>query len=429
MNQFLIFKYGSKSPSRGFRGLLVFLFLSSQLFAQDLVKFNVNISDERIDAPVSVSLDGINYNTDKGNLALYEITPSGEKPVPSQVEPGHSARLWFILNGVTKKNSERKFVLKQEGKATAVPAKVSLQKDHKDLSLQMNGKPILSYRFATTFPPDSVSPLYKRSGFIHPLYSPGGEVLSRIQAPDHYHHYGIWGPWTKTTIDGREVDFWNLYSGQGTVKFAGFLSEVEGAIYSGFQALQQHIDFGTKGEDQIALNEILDVRTWNTNEKVWIIDYTTSINSPLKNGIMLDAYRYGGGIGFRATEKWHKDNCTVLTSDGKTRVDADGSYARWCIVEGESATTEGRSGILFLSHPSNRMHPEPMRVWPLDANAGRGDMYFEFVPIRHENWRIDPNQNYTLKYRMIVFDGKMDAATAEKYWNSFAVMPQIEIVD
>lgn len=29
-----------------------------------------------------------------------------------------------------------------------------------------------------------------------------------------------------------------------------------------------------------------------------MIDYTTSINSPLKNGIMLDAYRYGGGIGF-----------------------------------------------------------------------------------------------------------------------------------
>jgi hypothetical protein len=251
-------------------------------------------------------------------------------------------------------------------------------------------------------------------------------VLSRIQAPDHYHHYGIWGPWTKTTIDGREVDFWNLYSGQGTVQFAGFLQEAEGAVFSGFAALQQHIDFGAKGEDQIAMNEILDVRAWNIGEGVWMVDYTTSINSPLKNGIMLDAYRYGGGVGFRATEKWHKDNCTVLTSDGKTRKDADGSFARWCIVEGESATSAGRSGILFMSHPSNRMHPEPMRVWPLDANANRGDMYFEFVPIRHESWKIEPKQNYTLKYRMIVFDGKLDAATAEKYWNSFAKNPQIE---
>jgi hypothetical protein len=408
--------------------LITFLLITNFAFSQELAKFKVLIGDERIDAPVSVSLDGINYNTYKGNLALYEITSTGEKLVASQIESGHSARLWFILNGVSAKNSERKFVLKKEEKTATTLSKVSLTRDNKDLSLLMNKKPILSYRFATTFPPDSINPLYKRSGFIHPLSSPGGEVLSRIQAPDHYHHYGIWGPWTKTTIDGRAVDFWNLMAGEGTVKFAGFLSEAEGAIYSGFQALQQHVDFGAKGEDQIAMNEILDVRAWNIGEGVWMIDYTTSLNSPLKNGIMLDAYRYGGGIGFRATEKWHKDNCTVLTSDNKTRIDADGSFAKWCIVEGESATAAGRSGILFMSHPSNRMHPEPMRVWPLDANGGRGDMYFEFVPIRHDDWKLEPKQNYTLKYRMIVFDGKMDAVTAEKYWNSFAKNPQIEIL-
>jgi hypothetical protein len=408
--------------------LITFLLITNFAFSQELAKFSVKTSDERIDAPVSVSLDGVNYNTDKGNLALYEITSTGEKAIPSQIEPGYTARLWFILNGISAKNSERKFVLKKEEKTATTLSKVSLTRDHKDLSLLMNKKPILSYRFATTFPPDSINPLYKRSGFIHPLSSPGGEVLSRIQAPDHYHHYGIWGPWTKTTIDGRSVDFWNLMAGEGTVKFAGFLSEAEGAIYSGFQALQQHVDFGAKGEDQIAMNEILDVRAWNIGEGVWMIDYTTSLNSPLKNGIMLDAYRYGGGIGFRATEKWHKDNCTVLTSDNKTRIDADGSFAKWCIVEGESATAAGRSGILFLSHPSNRMHPEPMRVWPLDANGGRGDMYFEFVPIRHDDWKLEPKQNYTLKYRMIVFDGKMDAKTAEMYWNSFAANPKVEFV-
>ena len=219
--------------------------------------------------------------------------------------------------------------------------------------------------------------------------------------------------------------FLNLALGEGTVKFAGFLNETEGAVYSGFKSLQQHIDFGASGKDNVAMNEILDVRAWNAGEKIWVVDYTTTLNCPLKEGIMLDAYRYGGGIGFRATEKWHKENCTVLTSDNKTRVDADGSYARWCIVEGESDTGQGRSGILFLSHPSNRMHPEPMRIWPLDANGGRGDMYFEFVPIRHDDWKLEKGKNYTLKYRMIIFDGKMQTETAELYWNSFATNPEI----
>ncbi len=417
-----------KSPFGGLRGLIFLLLVTSPTFAQQLTKFKVQIGEDRIDAPVSVSLDELNYNTDKGNLVLYEVTAAGEKVIPSQLETGYSARLWFVLKGISVKNTERQFVLKLEEKSTADLSKITLIKDYRDMSLVMNEKPILKYRYAVTYPPEGINPIFKRSGFIHPLYSPEGEVLTRIQAPDHYHHYGIWGPWTHTHIGDRQVDFWNLGEGQGTVKFAGFLTEEEGAIYSGFEALQQHIDFGGKGEDQVAMNEILDVRAWNIGEGVWMVDYTTSINSPLQNGILLDAYRYGGGIGFRATEKWKKDNCTVLTSDSKTRIDADGSFAKWCIVEGESATKEGRSGILFMSHPSNRMHPEPMRVWPLDANAGRGDMYFEFVPIRHEEWKLEPKQNYTLKYRMIIFDGKIEAKTAEMYWNSFAANPQIEMI-
>jgi hypothetical protein len=406
---------------------LLLAITAMQLNAQEITKFSIQIDKNRIDAPVSVSLDGLNYNTDEGNLVLYEISEKGETAVPCQLESGHSARLWFILKGESEKGASREFVLKQEVEAKAVRSRFSVKRNQKDLSLLQNEKPILNYRFETTFPPEGVNSLYQRSGFIHPLWSPGGEALTRIQPPDHYHHYGIWGPWTKTHIGDREVDFWNLAKGQGTVKFAGFLSQTEGNVFSGFKALQQHIDFGAIGPDQIAMNEILDVRVWNISDDIRVIDYTTILNSPLENGIMLDAYRYGGGIGFRATEKWHKDNCTVLTSDGKTRADADGSYARWCIVEGESDTEEGRSGILFLSHPSNRMHPEPMRVWPLDANGGRGDMYFEFVPIRHDDWKLNPHQNYTLKYRMIVFDGEMDAETAEMYWNSFAEMPQIKI--
>ena len=409
--------------------ILACVFISLQTSAQELLRFSIQLSEKRINAPVSVSLDGIDYNSDGGNFVLYEIKNGKEVETPCQIEAGYSAKLWFLLHGITDPNTTKEFLLKLEEKPSQTISHVTLKSDHKDVSLLIEEKPILNYRFSTTFPPDGVDPVFKRSGFIHPVWSPGGEILSRIQPPDHYHHYGIWGPWTKTSIDGRHVDFWNLASGEGTVNFAGFLSQTEGNVYSGFQVLQQHIDFGAKGEDQVAMNEILDVRSWNLGDEIYMFDYTTSLNSPLENGILLEAYRYGGGIGFRATEKWHKDNCTVLTSDQKTRPDADGSYAKWCIVEGESDTEKGRSGLLFLSHPSNRMHPEPMRVWPLDANGGRGDMYFEFVPIRHDDWKIEPQKEYTLKYRVIVFDGKMDAETAEMYWQSFAKMPSLKILN
>ena len=87
-------------------------------------------------------------------------------------------------------------------------------------------------------------------------------------------------------------------------------------------------------------------------------------------------------------------------------------------MEGESATAEGRSGILFLSHPGNREHPEPLRVWPESSHGGA--LFFEFCPIRHKAWLIEPGVDNELKYRLVVFDGKMTVEEAEAYWQSYA---------
>jgi hypothetical protein len=410
---------------------VLMLFFVVPLSGKEILRFSCVGDANSIDTPVSVNLDGFNYNADEGALVLFEVTGSGEVPIPSQLETGHSAKLWFVLKGSGSGNTRRSFVLrlqlKQEGEVSS--SHLGIRRGAQYLQLAAGDQPLLNYYFETVFPPENADPLYRKSGFIHPLWSPGGEVLTRIQPPDHYHHFGIWGPWTKTFIGHREVDFWNLAKGQGTVEFGGFIAEMEGPVYTGFQLLQRHIDFGAKGSDQTAMNELLDVRAWQVDENVRVIDYSTTLYTPLETGILLDAYRYGGGIGFRATEKWHNENCSVLTSEGKTRIDADGSMARWCIVEGESSTREGRSGILFLSHPSNRMHPEPMRVWPLNANGGRGDMFFEFCPIRHEEWRLSPGRNYTLKYRLVVFDGEMEAERAEQYWKGFANSPRMIVTN
>ena len=80
-------------------------------------------------------------------------------------------------------------------------------------------QPVLTYVHKETLPPAGVDPVYKRSAYIHPLYSPGGEILTMIQPPDHWHHYGIWNPWTRTHFGEYKVDFWNLAdeTGNGTL--------------------------------------------------------------------------------------------------------------------------------------------------------------------------------------------------------------------
>ena len=135
-------------------------------------------------------------------------------------------------------------------------------------------------------------------------------------------------------------------------------------------------------------------------------------------------YRYAG-MGWRTTEFWNNTNCEVLTSEGKTRKDTDGSRAKWCIVQGELPGNE-TGGVAFLGYPANYNFPEPMRIWTLNTN-GRGDMFFNFAPTKDRNWLLEPGKTYVLKYRLVVFNGKFDQAKAESAWQGFAHPPAITL--
>jgi len=408
--------------------LLFFLGFIFQINAQEMMTFNVvSGSFDRIDCPLSLNISPSQLKLKPEELQLIEYLDNSKKFVPSQFDIDKN-QLWFILNGFTSKNTIRTFAIIRKNKIDK-SKQIEIRKKDGGLQFYFKNSPILNYQYGMVFPPKDIDEKYKKSGFIHPVWSPEGEVLTRIQAPDHYHHYGIWGPWTRTHIGDRQVDFWNLADGQGTVLFKRFINETQGDLYSGFTALQEHIDFGAAVENKVAINEELEIRIWNirSSKKSWMVDYTTTIESPLESGILFDAYRYGGGIGFRATEKWNKDNCTVTTSENKNRLNADGSSAKWVIIEGVSKTKEGRSGILFMGLPTNREFPEPMRVWPINSNGGRGDMFFEFCPIRHKEWKIESQKKYSLNYRMLIFDGTLTAEKAEIYWQAFANPPKIII--
>lgn len=368
--------------------------------------------------PVPVFLVGVELPA-KGQLVARNKKSGKIQPVQRN-EAGAAAKFWMMAEVGAH---EYDLMLLD----TNVNDRV-LKKHDGAIIFKQKKKNLLAYQYETTKAPQGVDDLFAKSGYIHPLYAPSGMVLTRIQPSDHYHHYGIWGPWTRTSVFKKPVDFWNLGDGMGTVNFSDLKSSHVGSVFSEMTVMQEHT---VLNEEQpfTALNELLTVRVWNrsSDDNRYIVDYISRIETPLNEAVKLHAYRYGGGLGFRATEFWKADNCTVLTSEGKDRLEADGSKAKWCIVEGEDELTGGRSGILFLSHPENRAHPEPMRVWPIDGNGGRGDMFFEFCPIRHESWSVDPGKQNKLYYRMIVFSGEISADEAEAYWRSFAYPLEIQV--
>src|SRR5690606_29275997 len=117
--------------------------------------------------------------------------------------------------------------------------------------------------------------IFSLSGFIHPLTSPQGEVLTRIQPPDHWHHYGIWNPWTQTEFEGDTVDFWNVGSRQGRVRSTGVIARESGTVFGNFRAVHEHVAGNEARGERVALDEQWEVTVWNADpaRNAWVIDF------------------------------------------------------------------------------------------------------------------------------------------------------------
>ncbi|HZH94296.1 MAG TPA: PmoA family protein [Flavisolibacter sp.] len=406
----------------------IVLLISTSFFlnavAQPIATLEVRVPQDNtgLSIPVQVALDAVTMLPDSV-LQLVEITGGRKAPVASQVYGSEQRTLHWILTPQAVSGKRIFELIKkpalQKGSLVTATAADSY------LTIAASGKNLLRYNYKTVYPPAGVDTVYKRSGFIHPLWSPRGQELTRINAPDHYHHWGLWNPWTQVLFERDTIDFWNLVKKEGTVRFADFLSTTNGAVFAGFKALHQHIVFKKNGEEKIALNEVQSVRIYNPEgaQNYYIADITITLACATKSPVLLLEYRYGG-LGLRATAEWNKDNSYTITSEGKTRKDADGSTAKWCMVQG--AIDGDSAGLVMMSYPTNYNHPEPLRVWPENMN-GRGDVFINFSPTKNTNWLISPGKEYVLKYRLLLFNDSFSKQQAEKAWQNFAYVPTVTV--
>ena len=391
--------------------------------AQKLASFEIELTKPTngIEIPASVNLDNVTFVPDS-LLTLVEVQGSTRTAVPFQLTQGKNRILhWMIIPG-NKGEKKRVFEL-VKGKPNSFDRIDAIMKDG-SLTIKAGDKNLLRYWYQTVYPPTGIDTAFKRSGFIHPLWTPHGQELTRIQAPDHYHHYGIWNPWTHVFFEGDTVDFWNIKGKQGTVRFGKFASVTSGAVFSEFKALHEHVAFKKDKTEKVALNEIQTIRVYKpeNNQDYYLVDITIEMNCASESPFLIVEYRYAG-LGWRATEKWKKDNSEVLTSEGKTRKEADGSTGKWFLVQGSLDNDYG--GAVMMSYPSNYNHPEPMRIWP--ENSNNGEMFAMFAPTKNMNWLLKPGQTYALNYRFVVFNGKFTKEKAESAWQYFAAQPRVII--
>jgi hypothetical protein len=270
---------------------------------------------------------------------------------------------------------------------------------------------VLEYNMAIRPSPDETKPHYARSGFIHPIFDPQGNVLTDDFPPDHMHQHGVMFPYTKTTFRGQAVDFWNQAAKQGNVTHANLVGTVTGPVFGGFTAELHHLAFLDTDKTATALTEIWKVVVYQQDE-LFLIDFTSTQKCATDDPLVLQEYHYGGWA-IRGRRNWVKATAGAgfLTSEGKKRDAGNHTRPTWVNIHGPVANGK-QAGITVFNHPDNYRFPQPVRLHPSMP-------YFCWAPMVLGDYKIEPDKPLVTKYRMVVHQGKVNAAKMTELYNDF----------
>jgi hypothetical protein len=343
------------------------------------------------------------------SLQLHAL--DGNTVTPLQITKDR--RAWFIARGLQAGNVTRYRIEPTLDRPEATPP-AEARTDSDGIDLRLWGQSVLRYRTDKhTLPRGDIKPVFKRAGYIHPIRTPTGRIVTDDYPPNHVHHHGIWAAWTSTEFQGRKPDFWNMGDGTGTVEFEAVLDTWSGRAQTGFRARHRYVDLSAPTPTTV-LTDLWEVTLYAAGQSKTphrMFDLTSTQELVTSTPLALPEYRYGG-VGFRGPRNWDgAANTTFLTSEGKDRSNGHATRARWCYIGG--IVNNAQAGIVILGHPENFRAPQPMRIHPTEP-------FFNWAPSQLGRFEITSTQPYISRYRVIVFDGPPDVPTIERLWHDYA---------
>ena len=162
--------------------------------------------------------------------AVWQLRDDAGKVSPVQSDGQKDT--WFILSEL-KAGQSKSFVLERADTDPSykAPAGVSAERQGNVVNISIDGKAVISYQGDKTKLPDGYEPQFQRGGYIYPVFTPGGKLVTDDYPPNHKHHHSIWWAWTKTEFEGRKPDFWNMGSKGATVEFTALDAAVSEPVF------------------------------------------------------------------------------------------------------------------------------------------------------------------------------------------------------
>lgn len=292
-----------------------------------------------------------------------------------------------------------------------------------------NDATVVVYNTRSPALPDGVDPAYQRSGFLHPVSSPGGSVVTALFPADHRHQDGLFSAWVNTTWNGRKIDFWNLAGGTGRVLHQRVMSVFCDEESAGFEVRLLHRVVQAPVAD--VLSEVWKVTVYSGDRDYHCFDLTTTQTALTDVPLVVNQYRYGG-LALRGPSAWllpkngaQTDNADeadsrpsvisgFLNDRGSDRIQGNHQKARWVALTG---LVDGKpAAISLLCHSDNFRAPQAARLHPSKP-------YFCFAPCVEGAFVIDRQNPYRARYRCLITDAAPDSDWLDSQWQDWHAEP------
>lgn len=358
-------------------------------------------------------------------LALVLLAQEAPVEVPF---PEPIPQVWKLVRAAdgTEVPSQRAgnalvFLAKSDGAEYRIAArppsafpKVECVDDGKALTISVAGKNVLRYNHAVVEQPD---PVFSRSGYLHPVWTPSGKVITNDSPKNHLHHHGIWSAWTSSEFEGRKSNFWESKEKQGRIECVKVEETFSGPVFGGFRSRHRFINLNGPAGEKAALEEVWEVRVYALSDR-FVFDLVSTQTCATDQPLVIKEYRYGG-IGFRGAADWEgKTGVEFLTSEGKSRIDGHATTAKWCGATGKIGGADASIG--FLCHPSDFRFPQPLRIHP-------DEPFFNWAVPQGGTFSIEPGKPYVARYRFVVADGRLTREDLDAAWTAYGAPPKVTL--
>lgn len=296
---------------------------------------------------------------------------------------------------------------------------LELKETEANIRVTLRGKPVLEYVKTERPPPEDIKPHFRRSGYIHPVFTPTGQEITGDFPADHAHQHALFFAWTKAGFDGKTVDFWNQAKDLGKIEFREVVE---------LKREEQQVSFSVKhaftvGADDKrvdALHEIWTVTVHHTPDDHFLFDIESTQQCATDKPVSLGKYHYGG-MAFRGNFQWLKENedqsiapgdLVYLTSEGKDRWKGNHTRPNWVAFSGKIDGQDATAAV-FCS-PKNFRAPQHVRIHP-------NKPYFCFSRMVEDPFKITPGEKYVSRYRYLMTSKPIELKNIEKLWDDYVI--------